>query len=531
MSLPILSPFSLVFSVFCTARSDATRWHLSRIDNVDVWRQTPLQGEECQSSSVEMAGHLKSGPDPSKPLSSATAIFRGQPEDLSFENDFSDLAARFSAQNGGGLTPELSADLALEIVLNEIVEQACRITGATGAAIVLEREGEMVCRASAGNTAPQLGTAVDTQAGLAGECLKTRRIQWCDDALSDHRADAEASMRVGVRSVVVMPLVSANESIGLLELFSTQPFAFGVRDERVLEVLADRTLSNLRRALNVPEPDPPAPEPPVAPPPAIAQATVIEQQFFEPSEPVQPEEPAPVSMDHSARPTPWYSDAVVWSLGIAIVAASVLLGVVLGRRMGPSDAQADRVVPAVQAAEPAPARSTPLTPVSQSKITSVAQQQPSSALKISPARPAHQEAVPPGGLLVLQNGKEVFRMAPTQNPQVPADNHDGVQFASELRPDGVIEVPEAAAVRELVDRVEPQYPEEARAQSIQGPVVLEVHIGTAGTVQDVRVISGAPLLAQASIDAVKQWRFKPRAPNGRPVEMQTRITLNFRLDQ
>jgi protein TonB len=61
--------------------------------------------------------------------------------------------------------------------------------------------------------------------------------------------------------------------------------------------------------------------------------------------------------------------------------------------------------------------------------------------------------------------------------------------------------------------------------------VLEVHIARDGAVQQVQVLSGPPQLAHASTDAVKQWRFRPRRVNGRSAEMQTRITLNFRLPQ
>jgi protein TonB len=50
-----------------------------------------------------------------------------------------------------------------------------------------------------------------------------------------------------------------------------------------------------------------------------------------------------------------------------------------------------------------------------------------------------------------------------------------------------------------------------------------------GSVQDVQVVRGEPLLAQAASDAVKQWRFRPREVNGRPAEMQTRVTLNFKI--
>src|SRR4030081_4122885 len=72
-------------------------------------------------------------------------------------SNLTELAASFATKNGGALSPELSADLALEIVLNEIADQACLATGATGAAIMLRVKSEMVCRASSGNTAPPLG--------------------------------------------------------------------------------------------------------------------------------------------------------------------------------------------------------------------------------------------------------------------------------------------------------------------------------------------------------------------------------------
>ena len=59
--------------------------------------------------------------------------------------------------------------------------------------------------------------------------------------------------------------------------------------------------------------------------------------------------------------------------------------------------------------------------------------------------------------------------------------------------------------------------------------MLMALIGTDGTVKDVRVESGLPILAQAAIDAVKQWRYKPYMIDGEPVEVDSRITINFNL--
>ena len=153
-----------------------------------------------------------------------------------------------STQGGGGLPPEFSAELALEIVLNEIVEKACLSTGATGSAIVMRRDGEMVCRASSGSTAPDLGSRLDEESGLSGECIRTRKTQRCDDALDDPRVDREASLRLGVRSVMIMPLLRGDELVGVFELFSSQPNAFGEAAEHTLQALGTRTLSSLERS-------------------------------------------------------------------------------------------------------------------------------------------------------------------------------------------------------------------------------------------------------------------------------------------
>jgi periplasmic protein TonB len=79
----------------------------------------------------------------------------------------------------------------------------------------------------------------------------------------------------------------------------------------------------------------------------------------------------------------------------------------------------------------------------------------------------------------------------------------------------------------LIHDVAPTYPPEAGRARIEGTVVLMAVIGTDGTVKDVRVESGLPILAQAAIDAVKQWRYRPYLLNGEPVEVDSRITINF----
>ena len=92
-----------------------------------------------------------------------------------------------------------------------------------------------------------------------------------------------------------------------------------------------------------------------------------------------------------------------------------------------------------------------------------------------------------------------------------------------------IRVPARIAEANLVYDVPPQYPPEAGRARLEGPVVLMAVIGRDGSVKDVRVESGLPILAQAAIDAVKQWRYKPYLIDGEPVEVDSRITINFTL--
>ncbi len=82
----------------------------------------------------------------------------------------------------------------------------------------------------------------------------------------------------------------------------------------------------------------------------------------------------------------------------------------------------------------------------------------------------------------------------------------------------------------LLTRVEPVYPELARAARISGTVVLQVTVDVQGKVSDVRVMRGHPLLQRAAVDAVKQWRYAPTLLNGKPVSVLAPIMVAFKLE-
>ena len=81
----------------------------------------------------------------------------------------------------------------------------------------------------------------------------------------------------------------------------------------------------------------------------------------------------------------------------------------------------------------------------------------------------------------------------------------------------------------LIKKVQPTYPPLARQARIQGKVLLQAEISKDGTIENLRLISGHPMLAPAAIEAVKQWRYKPYMLNGEPVAVETQVEVNFTL--
>ncbi len=524
---------------------------------------------------------------PDGPLTAADGA-GSQPNAAGFESDLAELAAKFAAHGGESFPADLSAELALEIVLNEIVEQACLATGATGAAVVLDRDGEMVCRASSGPTAPELGARQDVASGLSGECIRTGQTQRCDDAETDPRADAAASQRLGVRSAMVLPLIDVNRGnrvVGLFEVFSPRAWAFGDRDERTLEALSVRVLRNLERAAEPPEtlfgslvgspleswvgagienriedriqsPIEDRIEAPVwSSVDGVAAADLLPDNPQLSWETASIPAPMPVPIAEGPEPAELASlgprrrfDVVGWALGAVVLACTVLMAVLVVERIGPQHSGLTRTSVRRAAGREATLRPTTASSGvtnSDATVSSVKNaSQPGGPIAAAGALLATSPAVsaptavgshahlaaPAGSLLVFENGKEVFRLPPSQGQaEQPSTTQAAVERAASVTPDRVVALSPAAAESSLIHRVEPEYPEEARSRQVQGPVVLDIHIGQDGTVQDAKLVSGEPLLVDAAMAAVRQWRFQPRLVDGAPVEMQTRITLNFRL--
>jgi putative methionine-R-sulfoxide reductase with GAF domain len=154
---------------------------------------------------------------------------------------------RFPGDDGGKSLAEM-AEQDLEAALQLLAERAQYITGASGSAIGLCEGQEMVCSASAGPCAPAVGAQLQIHSGLTGESVRARQVLRCDDAETDPRVNRESCHAMGIRSVMVMPLMREQEVIGVFELLAGRPQAFEERDVTALERLAEMILTALDHA-------------------------------------------------------------------------------------------------------------------------------------------------------------------------------------------------------------------------------------------------------------------------------------------
>lgn len=155
-----------------------------------------------------------------------------------------------------------SGDHRLDTVLETLADSACRLTGASGVAIAMWKDGAMICRARSGDTAPPLGARLSADTGISGACLRTGRVQNCADTENDSTVDVEVCRRLGLRSIVVLPIQGWRAINGILEIFSTQPFAFTERNITLLQQLA--ALAERARAAKPHGASSTAPRPPSA---------------------------------------------------------------------------------------------------------------------------------------------------------------------------------------------------------------------------------------------------------------------------
>lgn len=140
-----------------------------------------------------------------------------------------------------------STEIDLEPAISVIAERAQSLTGASGAAIALRRGDEMVCRARAGRTAPDLGVRLQSDSGISADCVRTGEVVLCHDAAENPRVDLAACQRLGVRSILAAPLRHFRRTLGVFEVFSAAPYAFASRDVATMQLLSSVMVAAISR--------------------------------------------------------------------------------------------------------------------------------------------------------------------------------------------------------------------------------------------------------------------------------------------
>src|SRR5438445_5253941 len=357
----------------------------------------------------------------------------------------------------------------IDMILGAIAEAAQTLTAATGAAVAMRREGVMICRGRSGMTAPSLGAQLSINTGLSGDCLRTGKTLRCDDTEKDYRADPDACRRMGLRSIVAVPLNGQRGSIGILEVFSNCPSAFSDEHVEILDRLAGMAEAAGSREART--------ESPSARHADLRSVQSVDEVLFGKA----------ITVDRGtvSRPSQKFWEAVA-------VLAVLLAGVVAWRiwpqaAPGRSSAGADDLsVGTLLSWKHSAAR--PHTSKNHKKLTAM------SKANEAPA-PLHSDTEKPGG------GTGSPALAQTSTSVT-----DGT----------------------LLRKMQPVYPAQALAQHLEGSVVLQATVAEDGKVQDVTVLRGDPLLARAATDAVRQWQYEPFRADGKPIQKQTEITIDFK---
>jgi diguanylate cyclase (GGDEF)-like protein len=141
-----------------------------------------------------------------------------------------------------------ASDLDTNQVMHLVATRAQEITGATSAVIELPEGNEMVYAVTAGEATPYLGIRMDRRSSLSGLSLDSGHVLYCEDTEIDPRLDRRASRRVNARSMICVPLMHNDESVGVLKVHSPEPRRFGPADVETLTLLSEAISAQMAHA-------------------------------------------------------------------------------------------------------------------------------------------------------------------------------------------------------------------------------------------------------------------------------------------
>jgi TonB family protein len=418
-------------------------------------------------------------------------------------------------------------------LMKRIVAQAFAATAAKGVALALRsRPGTpVVCCASEGDMAPPPGTPLDESSGFTAECLKKGTFIVCEDSETDARVERLVCARLGVRSIVAVPVENDGATVGVLEALSDQQAAFSKQHIEVLLTLAcfaksvaepAETDAHLEAAhtrsaaVVIAAPALPLPGDAL---PDHAHLTRIED-LHDWSERV----PRRVRLA--------IAGGVAAALLLALFATAILLwmwrqnGAQVGKATKPQPQQAfgPKPFPGL-GANPSPHGSMTRSG-SDSERKSVVLKA-SAIEKIATAEPRLVPSEIPSTHAADDNVTAPDAFTPISKEHTA--ELTAALASGENLPAASVATSQGAKPASLKHRVEPVYPADAKRLRIEGAVVLRAAIDEAGDVKSVGVVNGNPILANAAMAAVRQWRYTPSELNHHPAASTTDITIVFHL--
>ena len=456
------------------------------------------------------------------------------------------------------VAPKPVSDLALDLVLNEIVLQARLTTNATGALIALERSRKLICRATTGATSSEIAAFLNIPAGVSATCFETgtaRRIDDVDIAPDSH-TDAAAYQRASVRSILVVP-ISNNEDqvLGVLQIFSPRPNAFCDRDVLTLQALARRIAANIelvKKSCSV--------DVPRTPVPLVKSSDISTPRHVPRPSRFQLRGPQLFSRVLTKRwkvmPRNWATMFGTTALVLVLLAACLTAGKfwIGSRRMAqPPVVHQSSQLPAQQTAiQPANAIALNIArpevnPTDTNTVISTpapSRHQGSKPQLRSPRHPAasitiDRKPIHKGTTSSVSDKKAADKLPPSSGEIVLFEDHESAQklnvkavsdaVSSNSANSSVETISTQAALALLAQRIEPEYPNAARQQHIQGNVLLDILVNESGAVVELALVSGAPQLMPAAEQAVRQWHFQPLTKAGHPQKFKSRVGIDFTL--
>lgn len=457
---------------------------------------------------------------------------------------------------------------ALEDLLRQIVSQACLLTGADGAALALLSEEGIVCRASIGR-APAVGSPLLPGSGLSGECFRLRQVVSCDDAENDSRVDVRVRQQLQLRSILIAPILMEGSSGGVLQVLSTQAFAFNAWHIAILERLVG-LVGKFLAADTSAQGVMPLAEPPGGLPsrrPILPTGSAIELEAPE----AQTDQPVPGELVGAAgqnaevtRVAPG-QDILRGSIaeakkdsrsnlrrygtlvGVLGLLATMLFWVMI-RLPQPSRTVQHAGSPHQAQSTPMPAQlSLPSQPETIEGVRKEGESLPTRRVLLVHGAGAGTCSTPPEPAIAVtpmpavksdsettlgKNPEPSVRALPPSPVALGGATATAVLDALSTAP-VVIAPPSPPRVSESVvpgqpiSQPQPVYPRAALRARVEGTVVLTATIGTDGRVKKVQVVKGDPHLVSAVLRAVKKWRYQSSYLNGVPVEIESTITVNF----